>query len=334
MNKNMNTWIEEIISNKKVQAMPIMTYPGLEFIDKGVIDIVTNGNMQYECIKALADKYPSIAAVTIMDLSVEAEAFGAEIKFSNDEVPDVSSNLINNIDEAKALEIPKVGSHRTTVYLEATKLMTENILDRPSFAGQIGPFSLTARLLGVTDALMQIMLEPELVHILLEKTTKFLIEYAKAFKEHGAHGIIIAEPVAGLLSPDLCDEFSSKYVKQIVDSVQDDNFIVILHNCGNTTNLIPSMLSTGSKLLHLGNAVDLTDILPQVPSDIIVSGNIDPATIFRNGTIEDVKNETNKLLNETANYNNFIISSGCDIPPNTPIKNIDAFFNSVEEYNK
>ena len=327
MDKNMNTWVKE------VQPMPIMTYPGLELIDKGVIDIVTDGKTQYECIKALADKYPSIAAVTIMDLSVEAEAFGCEIKFSNDEVPDVSSNLINNIEEAKALEIPKVGSHRTKVYLEATKLMSKNILDRPSFAGEIGPFSLTARLLGVTDALMQIMLEPELVHILLEKTTKFLIEYAKAFKEHGAHGIIIAEPVAGLLSPDLCDEFSSKYVKKIVDNVQDDNFIVILHNCGNTENLVSSMLSTGSKLYHFGNVVDLAAILTQVPSNIIVSGNIDPATIFRNGTSDDVRTETMRLLEKTSNYNNFIISSGCDIPPETPMENIDAFFEIVRKYN-
>ena len=29
------------------------------------------------------------------------------------------------------------------------ELMSENILDRPSFAGEIGPFSLTARLLGI-----------------------------------------------------------------------------------------------------------------------------------------------------------------------------------------
>ena len=181
--------------------------------------------------------------------------------------------------------------------------------------------------------MMQIMLEPELVHILLEKTTKFLIEYAKAFKEHGAHGIIIAEPVAGLLSPDLCDEFSSKYVKKIVDNVQDDNFIVILHNCGNTENLVSSMLSTGSKLYHFGNVVDLAAILTQVPSNIIVSGNIDPATIFRNGTSDDVRTETMRLLEKTSNYNNFIISSGCDIPPETPMENIDAFFEIVRKYN-
>ena len=45
--------------------------------------------------------------------------------------------------------------------------------------------------------------------------------------------LIIAEPAAGLLSPEQCAEFSSPYVKKVVDAVQDDNFMVILHNCGN-----------------------------------------------------------------------------------------------------
>ena len=69
------------------------------------------------------------------------------------------------------------------------------------------------------------MLEPEVIHILLEKITGFLIDYALAFKEAGANGIIIAEPAAGLLSPVLCEEFSSKYVQRIVEEVQDDYFM-------------------------------------------------------------------------------------------------------------
>ena len=39
------------------------------------MDIVTNGRAQYECMKAISKEFPSTAAVTVMDLSVEAEAF-------------------------------------------------------------------------------------------------------------------------------------------------------------------------------------------------------------------------------------------------------------------
>jgi len=70
----------------------------------------------------------------------------------------------------------------------------------------------------------------------LEKATSFLIAYAQAFKDVGANGIIITEPAAGLLSPLMCASFSFEYIKKIVDAVQDDHFMVILHNCGNKKN--------------------------------------------------------------------------------------------------
>ena len=100
--------------------------------------------------------------------------------------------------------------------------------------------------------------DPDKVHTVLEKVTEFIAEYCKAFKEAGANGVVIAEPVAGLLSPALAEEFSGPYVKQIVDAVQSEDFIVIYHNCGdNTIRMIDSILSTGSAAYHFGNAIDM-----------------------------------------------------------------------------
>jgi uroporphyrinogen decarboxylase len=137
-----------------------------------------------------------------------------------------------------------------------------------------------------------------------------------------------------LLADYQCEEFSSQYVKQIVDYVQDDNFMVVLHNCGNTVSLVESMVGTGASGFHFGNAVDMLQILPQVPSNRLVFGNIDPAGVIKNATPEIIKVTTSALLKRTSEFNNFIISSGCDIPPGTSILNIDAFFEAVAEYNQ
>jgi Uroporphyrinogen-III decarboxylase len=315
------------------QAMPIMTYPGLEIANTNVLEVVRYGEAQFKCIEALADKYPSAAAVTTMDLSVEAELFGSPIKFSEKEVPTVSGRILQSEESARMLRIPKVGEGRTGAYITAAKLSAKYIKDRPTFGGEIGPFSLTGRLFDMTEVMVAIFDEPEMVHMVLEKATSFLIEYAKAFKEVGANGIIIAEPAAGLLSPAQCEEFSSKYVQRIVEEVQDDYFMVILHNCGNTKNLVHSMIGTGAMAFHFGNAVDMTDIMPQIPWSRIAFGNIDPATVFKNGTVEDVRVKTWELLEKTFSYKNFVLSSGCDIPPGTPIENIEAFFTKLEEFN-
>ena len=333
MKKDMKKWINEVSNSNERLAMPIMTYPGLKLVNMNVMDVIKNGDNQFECIKALAEKYPLIAAVTIMDLSLEAEAFGSPIRYSEEDVPTVLYRIIEGEASAKALKIPKVGDGRTSVYLRAAKLAAKTIKDRPTFGGEIGPFSLAGRLFDMTDIMVTLFDEPEIVHLVLEKVTTFLIEYAKAFKSAGANGIIIAEPAAGLLSPQQCTEFSSQYVKKIVDAVQDTNFIVILHNCGNTKNLVSSILSTGALALHFGNAVDMADIMPQIPWGRLAFGNIDPARTFKNGTVEDMKIKTWELLEKTATYKNFVLSSGCDVPPGTPTENIEAFFMTLNKFN-
>lgn len=77
-------------------------------------------------------------------------------------------------------------------------------------------------------------------------------------------------------------EFSEPYVKRIVDAVQDDEFIIIYHNCGNNTVLMSdSILRTGCAAYHFGNSIDIHDMLVKVPKDIVVMGNVDPAGQFR-----------------------------------------------------
>lgn len=333
MQTNMRKWMFGISTSIERQAMPVMTYPGLELAKTSVLEVVKYGEAQFKCIEALADNYPSAAAVTTMDLSVEAEAFGSPINFSETEVPTVSARIIHDEVSARALRVPKVGDGRTGAYITAARLSAKYIKDRPTFAGEIGPFSLVGRLFDMTEVMVALLLEPEMVHIVLEKATTFLIEYAKAFKEVGANGIIIAEPAAGLLSPAQCEEFSSKYVQRIVEEVQDDYFMVILHNCGNTKNLVTSMIGTGAMAFHFGNAVDMADIMPQIPWGRIAFGNVDPASIFKNGSVEDVRAKTWELLEKTFIYKNFVLSSGCDIPPGTPIENIQEFFKKLDEFN-
>jgi len=333
MKYNMKKWVLDLSTSAKRRAMPIMTYPGLEIANKTVKDITTNGKAQFECIEAVAKKYPSVASVMVMDLSVEAEAFGSNVIFSDNEVPTVSGRIIHDMESAEALKIPEVGKARTSEYILAAKLAAKNIQDRPVFGGMIGPFSLSGRLYDMTEIMVGILLEPETIHVVLEKATSFLISYAKAYKEVGANGIIIAEPAAGLLSPAQCEEFSSRYVKKIVDAVQDDYFMVILHNCGNTKELVPSMVDTGAMGFHFGNAVDLRDILPRIPWGRLAFGNVDPARVFKNGTVEEVENKTMEVLKNTAIYKNFVLSSGCDIPPGTPLSNVDAFFRTLDKFN-
>ncbi len=334
MKRNMFNWLEELKSTSRKKPLPVLSFPAIQLTNVTVNDIVKNGEIQAVCMKTISERYNTAASVSNMDLSVEAEAFGSQIMFSDDEVPTVTGSLVNTEDDINALRIPKVGSARTGEYIKAIEIASKQITDRPVIAGVIGPFSLSGRLAEITEFMMKTITEPETAHKILSKAASFLTDYILAFKEAGANGVIMAEPAAGLLSPELCAEFSSSYIKQIIQKVEDENFIVIYHNCGNTVPLVNEILSTGARAIHLGNAINLMDVIEKYPEEKIILGNLDPSGVFLNGNPESVSNSTRKLLDTLGKYPKWIISTGCDIPPMTPIKNIDSFFETVSEFYK
>lgn len=332
MKRNMKEWVAEYIHNPVKKAMPILSFPGMQMIGHTVDELVRSGELQAQCMQAIAGRFDMGVALSLMDLSVEAEAFGSKVEYSADDVPTVREALIRNEEEAEALQVPKVGDGRTGECVKGIQLASEKITDRPVLAGIIGPFSLAGRLLDMSEIMVLCRLEPEMVEVVLEKATRFLIEYAKAFKEAGANGVVMAEPAAGLLSPDLMDEFSTPYVNEIRKAVEDDSFMVMYHNCGNIEPLMENIKEIGALSYSFGNAIDIENALKVIPEDKMIIGNIDPAGTIRNGTPEQIRKETLELMERCCKYPNFVIASGCDIPPMSPFENIQAFFDAVDEF--
>ncbi|MCL2348985.1 MAG: uroporphyrinogen decarboxylase family protein [Planctomycetaceae bacterium] len=327
---NMTQWHHSAAARKK--AMPVLSFPGMQLIGATVDRLVRSGELQAECMKAISDRYDTLASVSLMDLSVEAEAFGSPVRFSDDEVPTVTSAIVKTDQDADQLKVPVVGAGRTGEYVKTIENAVKRITDRPVLAGMIGPFSLAGRLLDMTEIMISCMTNPNIVHSVMRKTTEFLIAYGKTLQAAGANGLIMAEPAAGLLSPKLNNDFSVYYVKQIIDAIDTDDFLVVYHNCGRTLPLLDGILSTGARVIHLGNAITLSEALAKIPQNVLVMGNVDPSSQFRIGTPESVREATLGVLNACHSYPNFIISSGCDIPPVSPLENIDAFFATVREF--
>lgn len=328
----MNKWLESIKQKQNKKAMPILSFPAMSLMNVSVLDMVKSSDLQVEALKLINQRCHPLALMGFMDLSVEAEAFGATIRFEENEVPNVVGSIVHNEAEAADLQIPKVGTKRTGMYIDTIKRVKQEISDCPVFAGCIGPFSLAGRLMDVTEAMIYCYEEPDMVHTVLEKVTAFLIEYINAYKAVGADGVFIAEPLAGILSPMLCDEFSSYYVKKIVEATKTDDFIVIYHNCGNNTlKMVDSILTTKCDVYHFGNAISMTEMVKKIPDDVVVMGNIDPVHLKDYDT-KDVIKETLDLLNEIGDLDHFVISSGCDIPPQAKWENIDAFMETCKEF--
>lgn len=103
MKFNMRKWIQDYIDLPVKKAMPILSFPGIQLTDYTVDEMVRDGHLQALCMEKIAKHFDMGLAFSLMDLSVEAEAFGSAIQYSKDEVPTVKSSLIHDEDEAETM---------------------------------------------------------------------------------------------------------------------------------------------------------------------------------------------------------------------------------------
>ena len=104
---NMYNWIDQIIYTERKKALPILSFPASQYLYVTVRELVANSNHMAIGMRAIADNFDMPAALSYMDLSVEAEAFGAHTVYGADDVPTIIGKLICNREDAEALQFPR-----------------------------------------------------------------------------------------------------------------------------------------------------------------------------------------------------------------------------------
>ena len=123
MKMNMEQWTKELLEAPVKKAIPVLSFPSIQLLDITVRDLISDSVLQAKGMKAVADRTPKAGgSVSLMDLSVEAECFGAPIRVADDEVPTVVGSVLDTeIDEdermaqAEAMEVPEIGAGRTQI---------------------------------------------------------------------------------------------------------------------------------------------------------------------------------------------------------------------------
>ncbi len=265
----------------------------------------------------------------MMDLTVEAEALGLEVGFPEDDNPYVKEHPIKGPDELSSVVNSWSGiSGRMGVFAEvADKMARELPGKRGSYV--IGPLSLAGELVGVTDLCMKLIEEPDFAESVIDFCSRVVSEYSRALIDHGADMIAVLEPTAVLLSKRQFKRFALPYFERLRSELSKP---LIYHICGDTEHIVEPMGASGAYGLSLDSMVDLKAVAEKIPEDVFLIGNIDPVKVFLQSNEEEVERETAKLLEKMKAVPNFILSSGCDIPLETPPENISAFFRAGRNY--
>jgi uroporphyrinogen decarboxylase len=303
-------------------VIPLMGYTGTQLNHSTIKQNEFNWGLQAWTIHELAKRFEPDAIFFMMDLAVEANALGLPVRFPLEESSTVEYPLVKQLpDLYRFLSLDPLKDGLVMAFVETMRFMNRTI-DIPKGAYVIGPFTLTGLLMGATEVAVATIRDPGLVIGVLEFCTGMISRYAQALVAAGADIIAILEPIAVMLSPGAFWEFSGQFVKRIMEQIP---IISMLHICGNTTHLISSMVQTNAQALSLDSLVDLPAIAQSVPESVFLIGNIDRVRVMLQGTPDQVRRETSQLLEQMAPCPNFILSTGCDLQPETPLKNIEAF---------
>jgi uroporphyrinogen decarboxylase len=316
----------------RILIIPLLGAPGIKLSRTTLKENLTDWSIQLKTIRLLMERFQPDGVFPFMDLTVEAEALGSEINFPEYGNPYVTGHFIETEDDLKVIQSRYKGlSGRMPVFIKVVEKLAKDYSNFSIIKGAyaIGPFTLAGQMMGISKLCMNVILNAGLAHKLIEFTTKVIKDYIKAFLDAGAEIVAILEPSAVMLSPDQFDEFSGKYLSYLVKELKAP---LILHICGNSSHLLKKMPHTGAKALSLDSPVNLKEASKVVSEEIILMGNLAPVKIFLQSTPDEVTEATMALLDETKDIKNFILSSGCDIPLETPLENIEAFMKAGRKF--
>jgi uroporphyrinogen decarboxylase len=318
-------------------AAPLVGFPACDWLGVSIKVAQQNYGMHYKCIASLVERIQPDAAFMMMDLSVEANALGLPVRFPLHESSTVEYHPIRSPEDLLAyrqiniLQDSRIQSYIKTVEMMRTGLPEEVLVG----AYVVGPVTLSGLLAGAEQVAVDSILQPEKVDFLCRFSTEVIQTYARALIYAGADLLCILEPTAVILGPAQFERFSAAYVRQILDDVHRAGVDTIYHICGNSMHLIEAMARSGVSALSLDSpqtGVDLPLAAQKAGPDVIVMGNINPTTVMKDGTADDVRKACRCLLEQMRPFPNFIMSTGCDLPPGVPLENLLAFMETVRRF--
>ena len=269
------------------------------------------------------------------DLFAWAEAMGATVTCPEDQTVDLAAPAVTSvaaIDGLRPADPRKAG--RLPVYLEAMDILQAAIGHEVGCsAGIVGPFTNAFFLYGVDDSFRLIRKNPQAFHKLCRVSLETCLAYAEAAIGKGLSPTI-SEPLSSctVVSPAVFREFSLPYLKELVDFIKSNGKSPVIHICGATKRIWPDIADLGVGGLSVDNVVDLKDCCRTIGHKTKILGHVDPAGVMYGGTVADVRRKTLEcILDAHDSPKGYVVMSGCSLPVETPLTNIDAMLQVVRE---
>ncbi len=302
----MQNRIDEVIKQKRKYAIfPMVCADHCAYITKTDFrEVATNGEKLAEVLEYGYRLYQYDMVLVFSDPYVEAEAMGCEIEFTpyprlGSCSKDFRSRIRNN---------------RIKQILKAVRLLKKNI-DVPIFISIKGPFSLACFVSGMEKFLMLLLEDEKQAGIVIDRAVDFQLQYLDMLLKLDVN-IMIGDPMASasVISPAIFRRFVFEPLKSLITKVKKSHLIAGIHICGEVNQIVNDLDNLNADILSIEDITLSTKTLKM--------GGVSTNTIL-NGNLSKIRSEIENALKQE----NLILSTSCDVPVKTPIRNIKGMIN-------
>jgi len=225
--------------------------------------------------------------------------------------------------------------HEQTDYFVAMRMVASH-----------GPFQTACDLRGTEAFLVDMALNPEFAHVLLDKiTTAIEGLFRLAMQAGGKYFDMIELPgddYAGnlnlIISPVMFRKFIKPCIARLVKTIKEynPNIKVMLHSDGAIAALLPDIISIGVDVIHPLEplpAMDIPTIKENFGSQLTFLGGIDISHAMP-GTQDDVIAETKLRIAQLAHGGGYILAPSNHLQADVPAENVVTLFKTARQFGK
>lgn len=273
------------------------------------------------------------AAILFSDILVTGEAMGGDLSFTQGVGPKFA-NPVRNKQDIDALEVDVLD--RLQYVADAIKVIQQRLDGRIPLIGFAGaPFTVMSYLVEGGSSkdfkLTKLLIHnhPELAHKLLAKISKVTTDYLNLQIEAGVNAVQIFDSWALALSWNDYQEFSHRYIQEIISGLNRKD-IPVISFCKGSSVFAPVMASAKPDVVSVDWNADLLNIKQALPAGIAVQGNLDPHILYADKPV--IKKHILQLFERMRGEKGFIFNLGHGIMPDIPFDHVQYAVEVVKEF--
>jgi uroporphyrinogen decarboxylase len=273
------------------------------------------------------------AAILFSDILVTAEAMGGDLSFTQGIGPRFA-NPVRNAQDVENLQVDVLD--KLQYVADAIKVIQQRLNGSIPLIGFAGaPFTVMSYLVEgasskdfkTTKLLMHN--NPEVAHKLLAKIAKVTAEYLNLQIAAGVNAVQIFDSWAQALSWNDYQEFSHRYIQEIIANL-DRKDIPVISFCKGSSVFAPIMAQANPDVISVDWNADLLNIKNSLPAGIAVQGNLDPHILYADKPV--IKKTILQLFERMRGENGFIFNLGHGIMPDIPFDNVKYAIEVIKEF--